>query len=77
MYFNYKPRLNGVFSRDDLPNINDGVYVINFDHKKVKKTHWIFLFTDRTIAVYFDSFWIEYIPQEVLKEQCLKENNIH
>ena len=37
MYFNYKPRLNGVFSRDDLPNINDGVYVINFDHKKVKK----------------------------------------
>ena len=30
-YFSYKPRFNGVFSRNNLPRIKDGAYVINFD----------------------------------------------
>ena len=28
-YFNYELRFNGVFSRNNLPKINDGVYVCN------------------------------------------------
>ena len=35
--FNNKPRINGVFSRDDIPKINDRAYVINLDDKKVKE----------------------------------------
>ena len=60
--------INGVFSfsRDNLPRIKDGAYVINLDDKKSKGTHWISLFIDRNTAVYFDSFGIEYIMQEVL-----------
>ena len=36
-YFNYEPRLNGIFSRNNLPRIKDGAYVINLDDKKVKE----------------------------------------
>ena len=36
-YFNHKPRLNGVFSRNNLSRIKDGAYVINLDDKKVKE----------------------------------------
>ena len=35
---------------------------------KLVETHWVSLFIDRDIAVYFNSFGIEYIPEEVLKQ---------
>ena len=28
-YYENEPRFNGVFSRDNLPKIKDGVYIIN------------------------------------------------
>ena len=59
---------NSAFSRDNLPRIKDGAYVINFNDKQSKETHWVPLLTDRHAAVYFDSFGIEYIPQEVLNQ---------
>ena len=31
-----------------------------------KGTHWVSLFIDKNIAVYFDSFETEYVPQKVL-----------
>ena len=34
----------------------------------MKKTHWVSLFINKNITVYFDSFGIEYTPQEVLNE---------
>ena len=36
--------------------------------KKCKETHWVSLFIDRNTAIYFDSFEIEFIPQEVLNK---------
>ena len=36
--------------------------------KKSKGTPWVSLFIDRNAAVYFDSFGIEYILQEVLNK---------
>ena len=38
----------------------------NINNKKSEETHCASLFTDRYTAVYFDSFGIEYIPQELL-----------
>ena len=67
-YFNYEPRFNGIFSKNNLPKIKDGVYVINFYDQKSKETHRISLFIDRNTAAYFDSFGIEYIPQEVINK---------
>ena len=42
--------------------------MINLDDKKSKETNWISLFIDRNTALHFDSFGIEYIPQEVLNK---------
>ena len=61
-------RFNGVFSRNNLIRIKDGVYAINSDDKKSKGAHWVSFFIYRNISVYFDSFGIEYIPQEVLNK---------
>ena len=73
-YFNYEPRFNGAFSRNNLPKIKDGAYIINLEDENSKGTHWVALFIDRNLAVYFDSFGIEYIPQEVLNK--IKDKSI-
>ena len=49
-YFNYEPRFNGVFSRDNLLRIKDGVYIRNLDEKQSKGIHWVSLFIDRNTA---------------------------
>ena len=67
-YFNYKLRFNGPSSRDNLPRIKDGAYVINLDDKQGKGTYCVPLFTDRNTVVYFDSSGMEYILQEVLNK---------
>ena len=67
-YFNYEPRFNGVSSRNNLPRIKDGAYIINLDNENSKGTHWVSSFIDRNTAVYCYSFWIEYIPQEVINK---------
>ena len=53
------------FSRNNLPGIKNGSYVINLDGKKSKGTHWVSLFMNRNTAAYFDSLGIEYILQDV------------
>ena len=54
--------------RDNLSRLKDREYVINLDGKQSKGTPWVSLFIDKNIAVYFDSFGIEYNPQEVLSK---------
>ena len=62
------PDLMGVISRDNLPRIKDGKYVINIDDKNSKGTHWVSLFINKNTAAYFDYFGIEQIPQEVINK---------
>ena len=45
-----------------------GAFVINLDDKNSKGTHWVSLFIYKNLAIYFDSFGIEYIPQEVINK---------
>ena len=58
----------GFFSRNNLPGIKDGAYVINLDNKESKATNWVSLFIDRNTAIYFNYFGIEYIPLEILSK---------
>ena len=44
------------------------MHVINLEDKNSKGTHWVSLFIDKNVAIYFDSFGIEYSPQEVLNK---------
>ena len=42
-YYKNEPRFNGVYSRDNLPKIKDGAYVINLDEYSDIETHWVAL----------------------------------
>ena len=65
-YYKNEPRFNGVFSRNNLPKkIKDGTYVINLDEYADVGTHWIALFCNRNEIVYFDSFGVEHVPEEI------------
>ena len=59
------PRLNGVYSKNNLPKIKYGAYVINLDEYKSVGTHWIALCVNDNIVTYFDCFGLEYIPKEI------------
>ena len=39
-------KFNGVYSRNNLPKINDGAYVINMDEYKSIGSHWIALYAN-------------------------------
>ena len=57
-----------LFSRDNIPKkIKDGTYVINLNEYKDVGTHRIALFCKRNEIVYFDSFGVEHIPEEIKK----------
>ena len=60
-----EPKFNGVYSRNNLPKIKDGAYVINLDEYKSIGTHWIALYVNAENVTYFDSFGVEYIPKEI------------
>ena len=64
-YYHNEPRFNGVYSRDNLPKIKDGAYVINLDDYSDIGTHWIALYVLNNDATYFDSFGVEHIPKEI------------
>ena len=65
-YYENEPRFIGVFSRDNLPKkIKDGAYVINLDEYRDIGTHWIALFCKKNEIIYFDSFGVEHIPEEI------------
>ena len=65
-YSQNEPRFNGVFLRNNLSKtIKDGTYVINLDEYADVGTHWIALFCNRNEVVYFDSFGVEHVPEEI------------
>ena len=67
-YYHNEPRFNGVFSRDNLPNIiKNGTYVINLDEYHDIVIHWVALYMHNKIVTYFDSFGVEHIPKEIMK----------
>ena len=54
-----------------LKKIKDGAYIINLDEYANVGTHWITLFCKKSEIVYFDSFGVEYIPNEI--KEFIKE----
>ena len=62
-----EPRFNGVCSRNNLPTIKDGGYIINLDEYESAATHWIALSVNGDNVTYFDSFGVEHIPKEIIE----------
>ena len=65
-YYANEPRFNGVYSRNNLPKIKKGAYVINLNEYENTGKHWIALFVKTSEVIYFDSFGIEHIPKEII-----------
>ena len=66
-YYENESRFNGVYSRDKLPKIKDGAYVINLDEYSNVGTHWVSLWVNNNNVTYFHSFGVEHIPKEIKK----------
>ena len=70
-YYQKEPKLNGVYSRNNFPEKQDGAYVIKFDELESLGTQWIALYVNGDNksafcdATYFDTFWDEHIPKEM------------
>ena len=64
-YYQNEPRLNGVYSRENLPNkIKDGAYVINLDEYSDIGTCWISLYALNNNVTYFYSFGVEHVQKK-------------
>ena len=63
-YYQNESKFNGVYSRNNLPKIKDGAYIINLVEYKSIETHWIALYVNVKNVTYFDSFGVEHIPEE-------------
>ena len=76
-YYKNEPRFNGVYSRDNLAEIKDGSYVINLDEYSDIGTHQVALYINYDDVIYFDSFGVEHIPEEIkafINNKNLKTN---
>ena len=72
-YYQNKPKFSGVYSRNNLPKIKDGTYVISLDKFKSIVTHWIALYVNGNNrrpsydAIYINCFGVEYSPKGIKK----------
>ena len=51
-----------------------GTYVINLDEYADVGTHWIALISNRNEIVYFESFGVEHVPEEII--EFIRNKNI-
>ena len=87
-YYQNKPRFNGVYSGDNLPErsstecnsveIKNEAHVINLDEYSDIRTHWIAFYVLNNNVTYFDSFGVEHIPEKTktfIENKNIKTNN--
>ena len=61
-----------MFSRNNLPKLQKGAYVIHLYCSKNTGTHWVVIFVKSHEVIYFDSFIVEYIAKEIMKSMLNK-----
>ena len=70
-YYQNEPRFNGL--PNNLPKkIKDGTYLINLDEYADLGMHWIALFCNRNEIVYFISFDVEHVSEEIKELSGIK-----
>ena len=55
-YYQNEPKINGVYSRNNLSEIKDGAYILNLDDYQSIETHWVAFYvnTENAIAYIFE-----------------------
>ena len=51
-YYQNEPKFNGVYSRNNLPKIKDGTYVINLDEYESIGAYWIALYVNASNIIF-------------------------
>ena len=51
-YYKNESKFNGVYSRDNLPKLKDGAYIINFNEYYDIRTHWVTLWVNNSNVSY-------------------------
>ena len=75
-YYQNEPRVNGVYSRDNLTDkTKHGAYIVDLDEYHDIGSHWIALYANNKTMTYFDSFGVEHIPKEIKKFINKKKHN--
>ena len=64
-YHKKKPKLNGVYLRNNLSKIKDNTNITNLDECESIGTHWIDLQVNAKTVIYFDRFGVEHIPRGI------------
>ena len=72
-YYQNEPKFNGVYSRNNLPKITEGAYVINRDEYKSIEFLQIPLHVNGNNIIYFERLGVEHVPKEIRK---ITENEI-
>ena len=66
-YYQNESKFICVYSRTNLPKIKDGAYVINLAEFKSTGNYCISLYLNDDIMIYFHSFGVEHISEEIKK----------
>ena len=66
-YYQKEPKFNGIYSKNNLPKMKDGTYLIIVDEFKSIGTHWISLYVNPENVKCFDNLGVEHIPKEIRK----------
>ena len=64
-YYENQPKFNGVYSRNNLPKIRDGAYIINLDEYQSIGTRWIALFVFAKNETYL-VLLLSIFPQKII-----------
>ena len=73
-YYQNGSRFKGVYSRNSLPNIKDGAYVINLNECEWIGTHWAALYVNGDNVTYFDRFGVEYFSKGIFFKKNVTTN---
>ena len=64
-YYQNDPKFSDVYSRNNLPKIKKGAYVVNLYEFKSIRTHWITFYVNGNNVIYFNSFQVEHILKSI------------
>ena len=64
-HYQNEPKFNGVYSRNNLPKLNDVEYVINLGELKSIGTYWKTLYVNGKNIIYFDSYGVGLLEKKL------------